>query len=83
MIRLMRHKWQPVGSNVMPAAETEHLVRHLFAGDDGRRMAHRIDRRIDRLPGLDGLRLVDAVRRTVHPRTTSVSPGVAPVRLSA
>lgn len=60
----LRHKWQPVGSNVMPAAETDHLVRHLFAGDDGRRMAQRIDRRIDRLPGLAGLGLVDGVRRS-------------------
>lgn len=44
--------------------ETDHLVRHLFAGDDGRRMAQRIDRRIDRLPGLAGLGLVDGVRRS-------------------
>ncbi len=80
----LRHKWQPVGSNVMPAAETEHLVRHLFAGDEGQRMADRIDRRIHRLPGLDGLGLVDAVCGTVHPRTASVSPrAVAPDRLSA
>ncbi len=80
----LRHKWQPVGSNVMPATETEHLVRHLFAGDEGQRMADRIDRRIHRLPGLDGLGLVDLVRSTVHPRTASVSPRVvSPDRLSA
>ncbi len=70
----LRHKWQPVGSNVMSAEETDHLVRHLFGGDDGEQMAARIDRRIHRLPGLDGLGLVDAVRRTTCPSASSVSP---------
>lgn len=70
----LRHKWRPVGSNVMPAVETDHLVRHLFAGDDGQRMADRIDLRIHRLPGLDGLGLLDAVRRSTLPTASSVSP---------
>lgn len=70
----LRRKWQPVGSNVMPVAETDHLVRHLFGGEDGRRMAERIDRRIHRLPGLDGLGLVDAVRRSECGSASSVSP---------
>ncbi|MGB3734636.1 MAG: hypothetical protein WA964_06755 [Ilumatobacter sp.] len=75
MTRLaLRHKWQPVGSNVMPAEETDHLVRHLFDGEDGREMAARIDRRIHRLPGLDGLGLVDAVRRSTCRSASSVSP---------
>lgn len=75
MTRLaLRHKWQPVGSNVMPAVETDHLVRHLFGGDDGQQMAARIDRRIHRLPGLDGLGLVDAVRRSTCTSASSVSP---------
>jgi hypothetical protein len=59
----LKAKWQPVGSNVMPKAETDHLVRSLFDGADGRDMAARIDERIDRLPGLDGLGLIDGVRR--------------------
>lgn len=50
--------WRPVGSGVMPAAETRFLVRHLFTGDAGRALVERIDRRIDRLPGLAGLRPV-------------------------
>lgn len=60
----LKHKWQPVGSNVMPSAETDHVVRHLFAGEEGAAMAQRIDRRIHRLPGLAGLDLIDSVRRT-------------------
>lgn len=54
----LRHLWAPVGSGVMPATETRFLVRYLFAGDEGRAMAARIDRRVDRLPGLAGLRLI-------------------------
>lgn len=54
----LKHLWSPVGSGVMPPAETRFLIRHLFAGDEGRVMAERIDRRIDRLPGLAGLRLI-------------------------
>lgn len=49
----------PVGSSVMPEAETRHLVRTLFGDDAGRQMAARIDRRVDGLPGLSGLRLMD------------------------
>ena len=58
---LARH-WRPVGSGVMDAAETRHLVAHLFAGADGAAAAERIDRRIASLPGLAGLGVVDAAR---------------------
>lgn len=61
----LRRKWAPVGSNVMPAEETDHLVATLFGGDDGRAMADRIDARIHRLPGLDGLDLISGVRSAV------------------
>jgi hypothetical protein len=50
--------WQPVGANVMAPAEVQHLVVHLFSGSDGRAAAERIDRRIDRLPGLAGLGII-------------------------
>jgi hypothetical protein len=56
--------WRPVGANVMPAPEVAHLATYLFEGDDGLDTARRIDRRVDRLPGLEGLRLVEtAVER--------------------
>lgn len=51
--------WNPVGSGVMPKEETRHLATHLFGDEAGMEAARRIDRRIDRLPGLDGLHLVE------------------------
>jgi hypothetical protein len=54
----LAHRWRPVGSGLMPPAETAHLVSHLFGGDEGRAMTERIDRRIARLPGLEGLTIV-------------------------
>lgn len=52
--------WRPVGSGLMPRPEVAFLVRHLFADEDGTQVANRIDRHIDRLPGLEGLDLVAA-----------------------
>jgi rubrerythrin len=56
--RMVRRLWEPVGAQVMPLEETQHLVRTLFGGPDGRAVADRIDRRIDALPGLEGLGLM-------------------------
>jgi len=56
---LLRTAWNPVGAKVMPEPETRHLVRTLFAGPEGRAVAARIDRRIDALPGLAGLGLLE------------------------
>ena len=55
----LRRLWAPVGSGVMPTDETRFLVGHLFADDTGLAAARRIDRHIDRLPGLAGLHLVE------------------------
>jgi hypothetical protein len=54
--------WAPVGSDVMPETEVRHLISYLFGGEDGAAMAERIDRRVDRLPGLSGLGLVSTAR---------------------
>ncbi|GLY80883.1 hypothetical protein Airi01_091500 [Actinoallomurus iriomotensis] len=54
----LRRFWQPVGSTVMPRAETRHLLTYLLAGPEGERAAAGIDARVDRLPGLAGLDLV-------------------------
>ena len=56
--RLIKLLWSPVGAGVMPEEDTQHVVRTLFGGDDGRAVAERIDRRVDRLPGLEGLGLM-------------------------
>ena len=57
----LRRLWRPVGSGVMPPAEITFLTEYLFGDDEGRDVARRIDRRVDRLPGLDGLHLLEGV----------------------
>jgi hypothetical protein len=55
----LRRLWGPVGSGVMPTDEIRFLVGHLFSDSTGLATAQRIDRHIDRLPGLEGLHLVE------------------------
>ncbi len=50
--------WTPVGSDVMPDEEVVFVGNHLFGGTDGRDAIERVDRHVDRLPGLDGLHLM-------------------------
>jgi len=52
--------WAPVGSTLLPRSEVAFVASYLFAGPDGRIMTERIDRRLDRLPGLAGLHLATA-----------------------
>ncbi|MGH9078866.1 MAG: ferritin-like domain-containing protein [Acidimicrobiales bacterium] len=54
----LRRFWAPVGSGVVPDGEVAFLCGYLFGDDDGRAVAERIDRRMDRLPGLGGLHLL-------------------------
>jgi hypothetical protein len=54
----LRHFWAPVGTGVVPDQEVEFLRGYLFGDVDGLALADRIDRRVDRLPGLEGLRLL-------------------------
>ena len=55
----LRRAWNPVGSGVMPEDEVVHLLTYLMGGPDGREQARRIDQKIDALPGLEGLHLVE------------------------
>jgi hypothetical protein len=55
----LEHFWKPVGSGVMPPGEVRFLVSHLFGDEEGEKAAQRIDRHVDRFPGLDGLHLVE------------------------
>jgi hypothetical protein len=68
----LRRFWRPVGSGVMPAAETQHLAHYLMTGPDGLTAARRIDRRVDGLPGLAGLGLLERSIRSLqtHPQQT-------------
>jgi hypothetical protein len=47
-----------VGTGVVAGREVDFLRNYLFGDRDGQAMADRIDRRVDRLPGLDGLHLL-------------------------
>jgi hypothetical protein len=65
--------WRPVGSGVMPEVEVAFLSDYLFSGPDGRAVAERIDRRVDQLPGLGHLQLVDrALDQLARVATTPV-----------
>ena len=57
---LVERFWDPVGAGVQPVAETRFLARYLFSGADGRAAARLIDRTIHRLPGFDGVALMEA-----------------------
>ncbi|MGH9290304.1 MAG: ferritin-like domain-containing protein [Acidimicrobiales bacterium] len=73
----LRRLWRPVGAGVMPRSEVAFMVRELFGDDGGRAIAQRIDHRVDTLPGLGGLRLVE--RAVDHYTTgTTGTPGPAP-----
>ncbi|MGH3889111.1 MAG: hypothetical protein ACRDSZ_21570 [Pseudonocardiaceae bacterium] len=55
---VLRLGWTPVGSGIMPAADTAFLLRYLMGGAQGARVIRQLDEKIDRLPGLAGLNLV-------------------------
>lgn len=57
---LLARFWRPVGSGVMPSGETSFLADYLMRSESGRAAAERIDRNLARLPGLEGLRLVES-----------------------
>ena len=83
---MLRSIWSPVGAKVMPIEETRHLVDTLFGGPEGAVVAARVDRRMDRLPGLAGLRLMErALERygQIPNRTSVVSSHTAAPRGSA
>jgi hypothetical protein len=70
----LRRAWTPVGAGVMPEAEVAFLIRHLFDDRDGEKAVARIDRRIDRLPGQEGLGLVTKALRRYQQVPVTYSP---------
>lgn len=54
----LRTFWKPVGSSVMPEAETRHLYGFLLGGEAGGQIVSRIDERVSKLPGLADLGLM-------------------------
>jgi rubrerythrin len=51
--------WRPVGSGISPDSEVEHVMSVLFAGTEGRKLIQDVDSHIAKLPGMDGLRIVE------------------------
>jgi hypothetical protein len=62
----LQRYWRPVGHGVRPPEETDFVIRHLFASSEGAVAADRIDRQVDRLPGLSGLGLVSGAAHRVR-----------------
>ncbi|WP_205857692.1 hypothetical protein, partial [Phytoactinopolyspora endophytica] len=60
----LRKAWAPVGSGVLPEDEVVHVMSHLFSGSDGLEEIRKIDTHIARMPGLDGLTIVEDAMRT-------------------
>ena len=50
--------WAPVGSGVVPKEETAFLVQHLLGGEGGDAWVKKLDQRLERLPGMEGMKLV-------------------------
>lgn len=55
----LTHAWGPVGSGVMPEPEVSHVMAHLFGGEQGLREVRRIDAHIAKMPGLEGLTILE------------------------
>jgi len=56
----LRKFWAPVGSGISPESEVAHVMGQLFGGTEGRRLIRDIDSHIARLPGMDGLTIVES-----------------------
>ena len=50
----LKRFWEPVGTGVIPAAESNFMLRHLFT----EKVCKQIDEKIDKLPGQHGLELL-------------------------
>ena len=55
----LRKFWRPVGSGISPDSEVEHVMRQMFSGVEGRKLIQDVDSHIAKLPGLEGLTIVE------------------------
>jgi len=51
--------WKPVGSGISPDSEVEHVMRQMFSGVEGRKLIQDVDSHIAKLPGMEGLTIVE------------------------
>jgi hypothetical protein len=59
----LKKAWGPVGSSVMEPEEVTHVMGHLFSGDEGMREIRKLDDHISRMPGLEGLEIVETAMK--------------------
>ena len=57
---LVDHFWAPVGAGEKTETDLRFLAAYLFADEEGRAAARKVDDTIRRLPGFAGVRLVEA-----------------------
>ena len=55
--------WGPVGSSVMEPEEVTHVMGHLFSGEEGLREIRKLDEHVARMPGLQGLTIVETAMK--------------------
>ena len=55
----LKKAWGPVGSTIQTDEEVKHVFGHLFAGDEGLREIRKLDDHISKMPGLQGLTIVE------------------------
>lgn len=56
----LRKAWAPVGSGISSESEVKHVMGRLFGGAEGRQLIRDIDSHIARLPGMEGLTIVES-----------------------
>jgi hypothetical protein len=54
----LRKFWTPVGSGIQPKHETRFILDYLMGGEEGGKHITRLDRKVDTLPGQQGLELI-------------------------
>ena len=55
--------WTIVGGTIMPKPEIHHMLNYLFGGGEGIEMVRKVDAKVDTLPGMAGLHLVEGQLR--------------------
>ncbi len=55
----LSHFWGPVGSTIMEPDEVKHVMNHLFGSPEGIEEIRRVDSHIAKLPGMNGLTIVE------------------------
>ncbi|MDQ3322535.1 MAG: ferritin-like domain-containing protein [Acidobacteriota bacterium] len=71
---LIKHFWTPVGSGAKPKKESDYTIATLFSGENGMDwIDNNVSRRIQTLPGFDGLTKVsDKIGQIVSQQTSAV-----------